>query len=527
MVDRPPFDPDDELDFDFEASRQRWRERTDEHAISRRAGEERADDESGERADDESGEVGGDDNEPAGGREDPTTGERAAGSRRGRRPRRRSAFTFGRRRRRRATAERRARRAETGDRRAIGVGAGGRGTAGPDTTERRRLRDDPFTPAEVPVPVERRRHRRDLPAKVRRRQALAIGAVAVLVVGGAILLFSGGGGDEEQPLALKRLVGQTVVGTLDQNGVDAKLTRRVRKGQVGGLIVEQRDQAIVQQDIATLQEAASAGGNPPLLVMVDQEGGDVKDLPNGPPELSPRELGQTGDADAARGEGEQTGSFLRGVGVNVDLAPVLDVELPRTADTIAERTFGDDPALVAELGTAFIEGLQSQGVAATAKHFPGLGPATINTDFSPVTIAAPAEDLDAALQPFEAAIADGVQLMMVSSASYPSLGSEKPGVFAKPVVQGLLRDDLGFDGVVITDDLQSIAMVEQTKSTANAAIAAISAGCDLVLYARNAQGSVAAFNAVTQAAKDGRLTRDRLQQSYDRIIQLKSELAPT
>ena len=526
MEDRPPFDdPDDELDFDFESSRKRWRERTDEHAIAPRTGDEEPEGASEELA----GEPG---EEPSGGgREDPTTGERAAGRPRGRRPRRRAAFNlrFGRRRRRPATAERRARRAETGERAAVGVGAGARAgeTAAPDTAERRRLRDDPFTPAEVPVPGERRRHRRDLPAKVRRRQAIALGAIAVIVVGGAILLFSGGGGEEEQPLALKRLVGQTVISPLGGGGVDAKLTRRVRKGQIGGLIVEQRDQAAVQQDVATLQEAASAGGNPPLLVMVDQEGGDVKDLPNGPPELSPQELGQAGDSSAARSEGENTGSFLREVGVNVDLAPVLDVALPQTADTIADRTFGDDPALVAELGVAFIEGLQSQGVAATAKHFPGLGLATTNPDDNVVTIAAQNEDLDAALQPFEAAIEAGVQLTMVSSASYPSLGSDRPAALAQPVVQGLLRDDLGFDGVVITDDLQSVAIEEQTNSTANAAVAALRAGCDLVLFATTAQGAVGAFNAITEAAKDGRLTRDQLQQSYDRITQLKAELAST
>jgi beta-N-acetylhexosaminidase len=409
---------------------------------------------------------------------------------------------------------------------AVGAGAAERGAAEPDTAERRRLRDDPFTPAEVPVPGERRRHRRDLPAKIRRRQAIAVGAIAVLLVGGAVLAFGGGGGDEEeQPLALKRLVGQSVIGTLGRGGVDERLMRSVRKGRIGGVIVAQRDQAAVQQDLATLQEAASAGGNPPLLVMIDQEGGEVKDLPNGPPEISPQELGESGDASAAQAEGEKTGTFLNEVGVDVDLAPVLDVRLPQTAETIAGRTFGDDPALVAELGTAFIEGLQSQGVAATAKHFPGLGPATINTDFSPVTIAAPQETLDAALQPFEAAIDAGVELVMVSSASYPGFGSNKPAVFAKPIVQGLLRGDLGYQGVVITDDLQSIAIQEQTKSTANAAVSALVAGCDLVLYARGGRNAVAGFNAVTAAAKDGRLTRDQLQQSYDRITQLKGELA--
>ena len=114
--------------------------------------------------------------------------------------------------------------------------------------------------------------------------------------------------------------------------------------------------------------------------MIDQEGGEVKRL-DGPPNVDPPDLGEAG-ADTARSEGEETGNFLKTAKVNVDLAPVLDVELPQTADSIAERTFSDDAAVVSEVGTAFIEGLQSTGVAATAKHFPGLGPATLNTDDS-------------------------------------------------------------------------------------------------------------------------------------------------
>ena len=135
-------------------------------------------------------------------------------------------------------------------------------------------------------------------------------------------------------------------------------------------------------------------------------------------------MGEAG-ADAARTEGEDTGNFLKGAGVNVDLAPVMDVELPQTADTIASRTFSDDAAVVSEVGSAFIEGLQSTGVAATAKHFPGLGPATVNTDFAPTEVVASQETLDAALQPFQAAVDSGVELVMVASASYPAYGRER------------------------------------------------------------------------------------------------------
>src|SRR5688500_4733126 len=220
----------------------------------------------------------------------------------------------------------------------------------PSTGERRRLRDDPFTPAQVPVPGERRSRRRDMPAKVRRRQAIGIGVVAVAVLILFVSLVSGGE-DEPDPLPMKKLVGQTVIGKVGRGGPDEQLLKRVRKGRLGGVIMtDPRNETELSEQVAELQAAAEEGDNPPLLVMIDQEGGPVTRLP-GPPELSPAEMGEAGDADVAREQGEATGSYLAALGVNVDLAPVLDVAIPqRTAKDIASRTFGEDPALVAELG---------------------------------------------------------------------------------------------------------------------------------------------------------------------------------
>lgn len=493
MEGRPPYDPDDELDFDFDAPRRRSHERdTGERPIQPPPPEPPPD-------------RGGDEGDGLSEGEeilDPDTAER------------------------RALERRRRERPSSGGLRLprLGRRRERRGSR-PDTAERRRLRDDPFTPAEVPVPGSRRERRRDLPAEVRRRQAIAIGVVAALVLVGVVVLASGlfGGGEEPQPTPIKKLVGQTIVGELGEDGPDRKLLKRARKGQIGGVVVKPRNEASLQEQLGQLSQAAAEGGNPPLLVMVDQEGGEVKRLP-GPPTTSPADLGEAGDAEAARGEGERTGVYLAGLGVNVDLAPVLDVRLPRTADTISGRTFGEDPQLVSDLGSAFIEGLQSQRVAATAKHFPGLGTATINTDFSPVTIAATQEDLDAALVPFQGAIAAGVELVMMSSAAYPRLGPDKPAVFAKPIVNGLLRGQLGFDGVVITDDMQAIAIQERDAAKGTEAVAALGAGVDLVLYARNNRGAVIGFNAAVEAAKQGKLTRDLLQTANDRIAALKSAL---
>ena len=345
-------------------------------------------------------------------------------------------------------------------------------------------------------------------------------AAALVIILLIVVISSGGGGSSEPSIGVKRLVGQTIVSKLSAKGPDAALIRRVRQGRVGGLIVFNSDAQKLQSDIRTLQEAASTGDNPPLLVMIDQEGGDVKRLPQGPPNLSPSQLGRSGDEGQAKEQGQATGSYLRGLGINVDLAPVLDVAQPTTANSIESRTFGSDPDVVARVGVAFALGLQDGGVVATPKHFPGLGRATVSTDDRPVSIAATSDQLQSDLLPFKAAVDAGVEMMMVSSASYPTLGSEKEAAFSPAIVRGLLRDQLGFDGVVITDDLEAAAVTNETPPVV-AATTAIEAGSDMLLYAKSDGASDSAFRSLVSAVKSGDLNRAFLETAYDRITSLK------
>jgi beta-N-acetylhexosaminidase len=400
---------------------------------------------------------------------------------------------------------------------------GGEGGSATGTAERRRSTSEYERVARKPHPTGEHRRHRDLPANVRRRQAIAAGAVVLLVILGLIVLIGGGGeGEEEQPLALKRVVGQTIVGKVGQQGPNEQILRSVRKGRLGGVIMVPRNGRTLQEQVGQLQDAARAGDNPPLLVMVDQEGGEVKRLP-GPPDQSAAQIGESGDAEVARQQGEATGDYLAGLGVNVNLAPVLDVASPTTADTIASRTFGDDPEQVSELGVAFIEGLQGADVAATAKHFPGLGLATVNTDFGPVTVAATEEDISSALVPFQDAIDAGVDLVMTATATYPGLGPRRPAALAPQVVDGVLRDRLGFEGVIVTDDLEGDAITDE-MNPANAAVQALAAGNDLALFARSSATATRAFDAVVRAAKAGELDRNILDLAYARVATLKAGL---
>jgi beta-N-acetylhexosaminidase len=276
----------------------------------------------------------------------------------------------------------------------------------------------------------------------------------------------------------------------------------------------------LKADVQQLQAAAKAGNNPALLVMIDQEGGNVKRLKGGPPDISPADLGKSGDEGQSKDQGQKTGTYLRGLGVNVDLAPVLDISQPQTANTIKSRTFSSDPAVVTKVGVAFAQGLQDGGVVATAKHFPGLGRATVSTDVRPVSIAATTQQLQNDLVPFKAAVDAGVGMVMVSTASYPTLGAKKPAAFSPTIVQGLLRGRLGFDGVTITDDLEAPS-VTSTLPPVVAATGALKAGSDMLLYAQNTAASENAFGALVREVKSGQLDRAVVQSAYDKITSLK------
>jgi beta-N-acetylhexosaminidase len=415
------------------------------------------------------------------------------------------------------------RRSDTEERRRVRTDTGSFQAIREGIAERRREREETgeFERSGEPPPPGRRSRHRDLPARVRRREAGVIGVIALLVIVGLIVLISGGGGGgSEQAIGLKRLVGQSIVARLGAKGPDQALLQRVKQGRVGGVIAFNDDANKLKADLATLQEAARNGDAPPLLVMIDQEGGDVKRLPQGPPNASPAQLGKSGDEGQSRDQGKATGTYLRGLGVNVDLAPVLDVAHQNTAPTIKSRTFGSDPSVVTQVGVAFAQGLQDGGVVATPKHFPGLGYATVSTDDRPTDIAATSDQLQADLEPFKGAIAAGAKMIMVSTAGYPTLGSKKQAAFSPAIVSGLLRDQLGFDGVVITDDLESPAVTE-TSSPVVAAASAMKAGDDLLLYARSANASNQVFRSLVSQVKAGDLNRSLFQEAYDRITALK------
>ena len=337
-------------------------------------------------------------------------------------------------------------------------------------------------------------------------------------------------------LNVSQLAGQRVIYSYTGVNPPAGLLTLIRRGEVAGIIFFSGNvgtEAHLAAVVKKLQNANAAATNPvrePLLLMTDQEGGQVRRLP-GEPVLSAKQIGLSAHpwATATR-EGRLGADNLRGVGLNVNLAPVLDV-FRKQGDFIDQfgRSFSNNPGKVAKLGGLFATAEQQQGIAATVKHFPGLGAATRtqNTDERPVTLNVPLDRLRSIDElPYKSAIAAKVKLTMVSWAVYPALDTKNPAGLSSTIVQGELRKRLGFTGVTITDALEAGAL-KNFGGTANRAKLAARAGMDLLLCASRdfRQGNTArnalrsdflVSNATDQAA---------FKAAAARVIALRTSLA--
>lgn len=330
------------------------------------------------------------------------------------------------------------------------------------------------------------------------------------------------------PPTLAQLVGQKLIVALDAGTTaSTALVGRIRRGEVGGVILFGRNvttAAALAALTKQLRAAAATGGQPRLLIAVDQEGGAIKRIPWAPPTLSPPEMGKDGRAATAHAQGAETGVALAKLGINVDLAPVADVPVSTTSILYKQgRTFSFDADAVAALSTAFGDGLRSAGVVPAMKHFPGLGLATMNTDTAVVSINASKATLRPGLQPYRTAIADQMPLVMLSNATYPAYDAANAAGWSVEIGNDLLRKQLGFAGVTITDSLDGTAHARGVRSS-SLAIRAAEAGTDLILLTGSEATSAAAYRALLAAATSDVIARPLLEASYARIEALKRGL---
>jgi beta-N-acetylhexosaminidase len=364
----------------------------------------------------------------------------------------------------------------------------------------------------------------------RRRLAALAGAAAIALVAGA-LLGSGnrdgaaGGGTErsgESPAArlnLRRQVGQLLVSSFDGTRLPPYMRRRLRAGETAGVILFGRN-AGSEAGLRQLTGAVRRAAGGVALVAVDQEGGLVRSVPFAGP--LPGQAEQEDPGEAERLARDAAGE-LRALGVNVNLAPVADVPAGPAA-VLAGRSFQGTPPEVSELVAAATRGMRAARVAATAKHFPGLGAASANTDDAPVTIEGDRAELEARdLPPFEAAVEQGTPLVMASHALYPAYDGREIASQSAAVLVRLLRRRLGFRGVIVTDSMEAEAVLARS-GLGEAAERSLAAGADLLLLTGSGSWNEV-FPRLLARARASPQFRVRVGRSAERVLALKRRLA--
>jgi beta-N-acetylhexosaminidase len=365
-----------------------------------------------------------------------------------------------------------------------------------------------------------------------RRGRVSRWLVAVGLVAGGVG-WSHGQADADRTAYAQQAAGQRIVYSYPGLTPPQSLLDRIRAGEVAGVIFFGENISSLSQIAGVVaQLRAAAAQSPvaePLLLMTDQEGGRIRRLP-GEPALSHKDVGASANPAAeATNAGRGAGENLAGVDMNVNLAPVLDVyHAPGDLMDQFERSFSQDPAAVSQLGANYVRAQQAEGVAATVKHFPGLGPAaaTENTDTRPVTLNVPLSTVRGVHEaPYAASISAGAKLVMLSWAVYPALDANRPAGLSSVVVQQELRSRNGFTGVTVSDALEAGAL-QNFGSTGNRAVLAAEAGVDLILAsARDVNQGEAAATALAGALADGTLDSGAFGEALARIRTLRAGLS--
>lgn len=327
------------------------------------------------------------------------------------------------------------------------------------------------------------------------------------------------------PSAIRRAIGQLLIGSFPSTTIPAELRSLAREFGLGGVILFARNIEEPGQVAELARDLQSLGGELPLWVSVDQEGGRVARLrapfTKWPPMAT---LGRSGDERLASRFAAALAAELSAVGITLDYAPVLDIHTNAKNPVIGDRALAEDAETVGRLGAAIVRGLQDNGIAACGKHFPGHGDTSADSHFElPVVEHPPDRIRRVEFVPFREAIRSNVAFIMTAHVLVPSLDEQKPATLSRTIVHGLLRDELGYEGVILSDDLEMRALAA-TYTVPEAAVEAIAAGCDGVLVCRHVvqdrahdiDAQVQALEALIHAVEDERIPYGRIEDALAR-----------
>ena len=317
-------------------------------------------------------------------------------------------------------------------------------------------------------------------------------------------------------------IGQLFMVGFNGTTVSADLAAFIKEYKPGGVILFARNLESVEQIVTLTNDLQQCSPHSPLLISIDQEGGRVSRLPKEFTIFPPCEvLGRCNSSELAYAAAATTAKELRAVGINMNMSPVLDVNSNPANPIIGNRAFSSMPGPVCELGAATAGGLQDHGVVACGKHFPGHGDTTADSHKELPIVTTTRERLEQTeFPPFRHAVAKGVATMMTAHVLYPSLDKDRPATLSPTIIGTLLRQELRYDGVVLTDDLEMHAIIDH-YGIEEATVQSILAGCDMPLICEDRNREVAAISALDKAVADGTISVERLEQSLARVARLK------
>ncbi len=282
--------------------------------------------------------------------------------------------------------------------------------------------------------------------------------------------------------------------------------------------------ASLEAFIRIIREECTAAGLPPPIIAVDQEGGRVQRLapPNWPPLPSNMEVASLEDPEAAaREQARQAAQALASVGINLNLAPVLDLLGSTTNQVLRERCYGSDYVTVARLGAAYIDAIQTAGIGATAKHFPGIGGVRHDPHEVRPTITASRTELEKGLHPFRRAVSCGVAALMTSHVVHTALDRSQPATFSRAIAHTLAREELGFTGLMLTDDLEMGGATAGAQPS-EAAVPAFAAGHDLLLICKSQDETERASRLLGAELERSHYLRARAEESLARLAAFRA-----
>ncbi|WOV88518.1 beta-N-acetylhexosaminidase [Sporosarcina oncorhynchi] len=332
---------------------------------------------------------------------------------------------------------------------------------------------------------------------------------------------------EEQlaQMTVEEKIGQLLIVGMEGTTYGDQLDKLIRQHHVGGIILLGKNISTADQIVGLLNHAKTANKEYgiPLFLSVDEEGGRVSRLPTGLKKSpSAAKVGNKNDETLAYDSGVYLGELLNAFGYNMNYAPVLDVNSNTQNPVIGDRSYSADPAQVTEVALAVRRGMIDQQIISVVKHFPGHGDTHTDSHKALPVINKSLEELQKTeLIPFRQAIADHVDVIMVAHILFPTLDPTNPSSLSKRIIDGLLRNEMGYDGVVITDDLTMGAIIND-YTVAEAALKSFLAGSDLLLIVGDYKNQIETVEKLDAAVATGTITEERLNESVRRILQLKA-----